>query len=162
MTPPPGCSVLVVDDDRSHREMLRAVLGDLGYDAACAEDGERALQMLAERMKKYRVNVWLLNTGWTGGPYGVGKRFDLKYTRAMVSAIQSGVLAREEFDEDPIFGLMIPRHVEGVPAGVLHPESTWSDAGAYEKKARELASKFRANDEKFRMDDAVRAAGPRV
>ncbi len=119
-------------------------------------------QMLAERIKRYRVNVWLLNTGWTGGPYGVGKRFDLAYTRAMVSAIQGGTLAREEFDEDPIFGLMIPRHVDGVPAGVLHPESTWKDPAAYEKTARELAKKFRANDEKFRMDDAVRAAGPRV
>ncbi len=119
-------------------------------------------QMLAERIKRYRVNVWLLNTGWTGGGYGVGKRFELSYTRAMVSAIQSGTLAREEFDEDPIFGLLIPRHVDGVPSGVLHPDSTWADSAQYEKTARELAAKFRTNDAKFDMPDDVRKAGPKA
>jgi phosphoenolpyruvate carboxykinase (ATP) len=118
-------------------------------------------RMLAERIEKFRVNVWLLNTGWTGGPYGVGKRFDLKFTRSMVSAILRGTLARETFDQDSIFGLWIPRHVDGVPAGVLHPEATWKDPTAYQAKARELAAKFRANDQQFEMAAEVRAAGPR-
>lgn len=118
--------------------------------------------MLAERIKRYRVNVWLLNTGWTGGPYGTGHRFDLKFTRAMVTAIQVGTLARETFDQDAIFGLAIPRHVDGVPAGVLHPEATWPDSAAYERKARELAAKFRENAKKFDIAPEVLAAGPRV
>lgn len=118
--------------------------------------------MLAERIKRYRSNVWLLNTGWTGGPYGIGKRFDLKFTRAMVTAIQVGTLARETFTPDSIFGLAIPHHVDGVPAGVLHPEATWPDPTQYETRARELAKKFRENDAKFDMSDEVRAAGPRV
>ncbi|MEM9167083.1 MAG: phosphoenolpyruvate carboxykinase (ATP) [Planctomycetota bacterium] len=116
--------------------------------------------MLAERIQKYRANVWLLNTGWTGGPYGEGHRFELKFTRAMVTAILRGTLARETFDPDAIFGLYVPRHVDGVPAGVLHPENTWSDQAAYEAKARELAARFRDNDSGFEMPDDVRAAGP--
>lgn len=118
-------------------------------------------RMLAERIEKYRANVWLLNTGWTGGPYGIGRRFELKFTRAMVTAILRGTLARETFDPDPVFGLAIPRHVDGVPAGVLHPDSTWPDPAAYRAKAKELAAKFRANDAKFQMPEEVRAAGPR-
>ena len=117
--------------------------------------------MLAERIKRYRANVWLLNTGWTGGPYGEGHRFDLKFTRSMVTAILRGTLARETFDADPVFGLHVPRHCDGVPAGVLHPEETWKNREAYFAKARELAAKFRANDEQFVMPDEVRAAGPR-
>ncbi|MEM8756958.1 MAG: phosphoenolpyruvate carboxykinase (ATP) [Planctomycetota bacterium] len=117
-------------------------------------------EMLSERIQKYRANVWLLNTGWTGGPYGEGHRFELEFTRAMVTAILRGTLARENFDADPVFGLMVPRHVDGVPAGVLHPENTWKDRDRYMDKARELAAKFRENDAKFTMSDAVRAAGP--
>ena len=118
-------------------------------------------EMLAERIQKYRANVWLLNTGWTGGPYGVGHRFKLEFTRSMVTAILRGTLARESFDEDPVFGLAVPRHVDGVPAGVLHPENTWKSRDAYMVKARELAAKFRENDAKFKMSDAVRNAGPK-
>ncbi len=118
-------------------------------------------EMLAERIKRYRANVWLLNTGWTGGPYGEGHRFDLKFTRSMVTAILRGTLARETFDPDRVFGLHVPRHCDGVPAGVLHPEETWHDREAYFAKAKELAARFRANDEQFMMPDEVRAAGPR-
>ncbi len=117
--------------------------------------------MLAERIRKYKSNVWLLNTGWTGGPYGVGHRFELKYTRAMVTAILGGTLAREVFEPDPIFGLHIPVHCDGVPPGVLHPEATWKDQNAYTSQAKKLAALFRENDAKFEMSDEVRKAGPR-
>ncbi len=118
-------------------------------------------EMLAERIKKHNANVWLLNTGWTGGPYGVGERFKLKYTRAMVSAILDGSLAKSNFTPDDVFGLPIPNAVPNVPNEVLNPRDTWSDKSAYEAKANELASKFRANDQKFEMSDAIRNAGPK-
>ena len=117
-------------------------------------------RLLADRIKKYRASVWLLNTGWTGGPYGVGKRFSLGYTRSMVTAILSGKLARETFEPDKVFGLHVPLHCDGVPAGVLHPESTWSDESAYYAQAKKLAAKFRENDATFDLDDEVRKAGP--
>ncbi len=118
-------------------------------------------EMLAERIKKHNANVWLLNTGWTGGPYGEGERFKLKYTRAMVTAILDGSLAKATFTPDDVFGLPIPNSVPNVPNGVLNPRATWNDASAYTAKAKELAAKFRANDQKFEMSDAVRNAGPK-
>jgi phosphoenolpyruvate carboxykinase (ATP) len=118
-------------------------------------------QMLADRIKKYKANVWLLNTGWTGGAYGQGHRMELGYTRAMVTGILDGTLAREDFDTDPFFGLAVPRHARGVPAGVLHPADAWSDKAAYEKQAHALAEKFRANEQNFTISDEVRAAGPK-
>ncbi|MEO0511520.1 MAG: phosphoenolpyruvate carboxykinase (ATP) [Planctomycetota bacterium] len=117
--------------------------------------------MLSERISKYKANVWLLNTGWTAGKYGEGRRFDLKFTRAMVAAILDGTLAGETFDPDPIFGLYVPRHVRGVPAGVLHPDATWPDVAEYEATARELAARFRQNAEKYDLTPQVRNAGPR-
>ena len=117
--------------------------------------------LLAERIKKHDAHVWLLNTGWTGGPYGVGSRFKLAYTRAMVSAILDGSLANASFTPDPVFGLPIPDAVPGVPADVLNPRDTWTDHSAYDAKAKDLAARFRANDQTFEMPDAVRAAGPR-
>ncbi|RMH23718.1 MAG: phosphoenolpyruvate carboxykinase (ATP) [Planctomycetota bacterium] len=117
-------------------------------------------EMLAQRIKKHGADVWLLNTGWTGGPYGVGSRFRLAHTRAIVSAILDGALARADFSPDPIFGLAIPSAIEGVPGDVLNPRDTWSDGDAYDAKARDLAGRFRANDASFDMPDAVRAAGP--
>ncbi len=118
-------------------------------------------RMLADRVKKHDANVWLLNTGWTGGPYGTGTRFKLAHTRAFVAAIVNGTLAKAKFTADPIFGLPLPDAVPGVPDSVLHPRNTWKDGAAYDAKAKELAAKFRANDKKFDMDEAVRAAGPR-
>ncbi|MCB9847558.1 MAG: phosphoenolpyruvate carboxykinase (ATP) [Phycisphaeraceae bacterium] len=117
--------------------------------------------MLAERIDKHGADVWLLNTGWSGGPYGVGARFSLKYTRAMVDAILDGTLKNATYTEDPVFGLRIPGKVEGVPAEVLHPRNTWKDKAAYDKQATDLAKRFRANDANFDIDDKVRAAGPR-
>ncbi|MFK7884193.1 MAG: phosphoenolpyruvate carboxykinase (ATP) [Phycisphaerales bacterium] len=122
--------------------------------------GEYA-QMLADRIKQHGSSVWLLNTGWSGGPYGVGKRFSLPYTRAMVSAILSGTLDSVQTREHPVLGLQMPVSVPGVPDNVLDPRATWSDTAAYDANATKLAELFRKNDMKFEMPDAVRAGGPK-
>ena len=119
-------------------------------------------EMLAAKVAKHNSDVWLLNTGWTGGPYGVGSRFKLAYTRAFVTAILNGTLRGAKFTPDAVFGLSIPDRVEGVPAEVLQPRNTWKDGAAYDAKARELAHKFRENDKKFDMPEAVRLAGPKA
>jgi phosphoenolpyruvate carboxykinase (ATP) len=116
---------------------------------------------LAKRIDQHGADVWLLNTGWSGGAYGVGKRFSLKYTRAMVDAILDGTLSDAKLSEDPMFGLMIPDSVDGVPDEVLNPRNTWADKDAYDKQARDLASRFRKNDETYEMSEKVRAAGPK-
>jgi phosphoenolpyruvate carboxykinase (ATP) len=117
--------------------------------------------MLAEKIRTHKANVWLLNTGWTGGPYGTGQRFKLAYTRAFVTAILNGSLAKGSFEPDPVFGLPIPTKVEGVPTEVLKPRATWKDGAAYDAQARKLASMFRDNDGKYEMPDGVRGAGPK-
>ena len=116
--------------------------------------------MLAERVDQHGANVWLLNTGWSGGPYGVGSRFKLAYTRAMVHAILDGSLAGGSFETEPVFGLSIPASVAGVPDEVLAPRNTWASGEEYDAKARDLAGRFRANDQNYEMADAVRSAGP--
>ena len=118
--------------------------------------------MLADCIKKHGSDVWLLNTGWTGGPYGVGSRFKLAYTRAMVNAIHSGALKNIKTVQHAVFGLHMPVEVPGVPAEVLDPRNTWTDKAAYDAKAKELATKFRDNDRKFAITDAVRNAGPKA
>jgi len=117
--------------------------------------------MLAQRVRAHDAHVWLVNTGWSGGPYGEGKRMKLAYTRAMISAILNGKLSGAEFQIDSRFGLASPTACPGVPDKALNPRSTWRDKDAYDRKAEELAAKFRENDAKFEMDDAVRAGGPR-
>jgi len=118
-------------------------------------------EMLAAKVLKHNADVWLLNTGWTGGPYGTGQRFSLKYTRQFVSDILNGTLKNASFTPDPVFGLPLPSRVDGVPDEVLTPRKTWKDAAAYDAKAKDLAKKFRENDQKFDLSDAIRAAGPR-
>jgi phosphoenolpyruvate carboxykinase (ATP) len=118
-------------------------------------------KMLADKIKKHQANVWLLNTGWSGGAYGTGKRFSLTYTRAMVTAILNGSLAKAKYTNDPIFGLPLPAEVSGVPAEVLNPRNTWKDGAAYDAQAKKLAKLFRENDSKFEMPESVRAAGPK-
>jgi phosphoenolpyruvate carboxykinase (ATP) len=119
-------------------------------------------EMLAKNVADHHADVWLLNTGWTGGPYGVGHRFKLAYTRAFVNAILNGTLKNAKFTPDPIFGLPIPTEVAGVPSEVLNPRNTWKDGAAYDAKAKELAAKFRDNDKKFDMPEAVRNAEPKA
>jgi phosphoenolpyruvate carboxykinase (ATP) len=118
-------------------------------------------ELLAAKVAKHNADVWLLNTGWTGGPYGVGQRFSLKYTRQFVADILNGSLRNAEFAPDPIFGLFVPKHVPGVPDNVLNPRSTWKDPAAYDAKAKDLAHRFRDNDKKFDLPDAIRNAGPK-
>ncbi len=109
----------------------------------------RYAEMLGEKIDEHNAQVFLVNTGWTGGEYGVGNRMKLSYTRAMVQAALEGELSNVETEMDKIFGLNIPVHVPGVPDEVLQPRKTWSDEAAYERKAKELASKFNENFKKF-------------
>lgn len=119
-------------------------------------------RMLGERIARHGSQCWLVNTGWTGGPYGVGRRMELSHTRAMIDAALSGQLAAVAARTDPVFGLHVPEHVPDVPDGVLNPRGTWSDVAAYDEQAAKLAAMFRKNFEAFRDDVGpdVRAAEP--
>jgi phosphoenolpyruvate carboxykinase (ATP) len=106
--------------------------------------------------------VWLVNTGWTGGPYGTGSRMKLSHTRAMVRAALSGALDGARFVKDPVFGVEVPTAVPDVPATVLTPRATWADPAAYDARARDLVRMFRENFEQYRaqVSEPVAAAGP--
>jgi phosphoenolpyruvate carboxykinase (ATP) len=119
-------------------------------------------QMLGERIEEHRARVFLVNTGWTGGPFGVGTRMDLAYTRAMVEAATSGALDDVDLRHHPIFNLDVPVSCPGVPDEVLDPQSTWSDKDAYETQARALARMFAENFDRFResVPAEVTKAGP--
>jgi phosphoenolpyruvate carboxykinase (ATP) len=121
-------------------------------------------EMLAEKIALHKTQVWLVNTGWSGGPYGVGQRMKISHTRAMVTAILEGSLAHVPTEPDPIFGLHLPVSCPGVPPDVLHPRKTWADEDAYDAKARELAYKFVENFKPFegKVDAQIVASGPRV
>jgi phosphoenolpyruvate carboxykinase (ATP) len=121
-------------------------------------------ELLGKRIQQHQVSVWLVNTGWTGGPYGVGQRMYLPYTRAMLRAALSGRLARATFTADPVFGVLVPNAVPDVPAEVLTPRGTWADKAAYDAQAKKLADLFRKNFEKYAatVPEAVRNAGPRA
>jgi phosphoenolpyruvate carboxykinase (ATP) len=118
--------------------------------------------MLGERIEKHGANVFLVNTGWTGGPFGVGQRMSLPLTRAMVDAALSGALNDVPTKRHPIFNLEVPLTCPGVPDEVLDPQSTWDDKDAYDEKARELARMFVKNFERFAdsVPSEVVAAGP--
>jgi phosphoenolpyruvate carboxykinase (ATP) len=107
--------------------------------------------------------VWLVNTGWTGGPYGEGRRIKLAHTRRMVRAALSGELDDVATVEDPVFGLAVPKSVPGVPDELLRPRGTWADRAAYDAKAHQLAEMFARNFEQFAdgVADGIKAAGPR-
>ncbi|HEU4697711.1 MAG TPA: phosphoenolpyruvate carboxykinase [Gemmatimonadales bacterium] len=121
-------------------------------------------KMLGEKIRQHGVNVWLVNTGWTGGPYGVGSRMKLAYTRAMVNAALSGELDKAEYTTEPVFGFRVPTAVPGVPSEVLNPRGTWSDPAAYDAQAKKLAAMFRENFKPFEAEvpEAVRQAGPKI
>jgi len=120
--------------------------------------------MLGERVRRHKADVWLVNTGWTGGPYGEGERISLPYTRAMIHAVTQGRMATVDLEEDAIFGLFLPRHVPDVPDDVLRPRKSWRDADAYNQKARELAGRFNEAFASFekQVPEEVRAAGPKA
>jgi phosphoenolpyruvate carboxykinase (ATP) len=120
-------------------------------------------RLLGDRLAKHRVSAWLVNTGWTGGPYGVGSRMKIAHTRAMVHAALDGSLADIATRQDPVFGFHVPTSCPGVPAEVLDPRGTWKDVAAYDAKSRDLAELFKRNFEPFApsVSPDVRAAGPR-
>ncbi|MGB2087304.1 MAG: phosphoenolpyruvate carboxykinase (ATP) [Psychroflexus salarius] len=109
----------------------------------------RYAEMLSKKMKEAGVNVWLINTGWTGGPYGTGSRMKLKYTREMISSALEGLLDQVEFEQHEIFGLHMPKECPNVPNEVLNPKQTWADQEAYDKKAMTLAKSFKDNFKQF-------------
>src|SRR5579872_994933 len=121
-------------------------------------------EMLGQRIAKHQVQCWLVNTGWSGGPYGVGKRMKLPYTRAMVNAALAGHLDDTPCTPDPIFKVAVPIDVPGVPKEVLNARSTWKDPAAYDAKARELARMFAENFTRFEnsVSAEVREAAPNV
>ncbi|KAJ7567648.1 hypothetical protein O6H91_01G000500 [Diphasiastrum complanatum] len=125
--------------------------------------------MLADKMKKHGTTAWLVNTGWSGGSYGVGQRMKLSYTRKIIDAIHNGSLLKSTYSETPIFGLHIPDNVEGVPSEILHPENMWVDKNAYMGTLKKLAALFKRNFENFldykvgndsKLAQEILAAGP--
>jgi len=119
-------------------------------------------EMLSTKMKEAGVNVWLINTGWTGGAYGTGNRMKLSYTRSMITAALNGQLDGAEYKTDSVFGLAVPQSCPNVPNEVLNPRDTWADGAAYDEKAQELASQFRKNFTKFEAfsNNEIIAGGP--
>lgn len=122
-------------------------------------------KMLAEKVEKHGSNVWLINTGWTGGKFGKGNRMRLSYTRKMIDAIHEGKLDNVEFEKFNCFGFDIPKHVPGVPDNILDPKDTWEDKNAYDVELRKLAKKFEENFEKYADEtpqEVIERGGPRV
>jgi phosphoenolpyruvate carboxykinase (ATP) len=121
-------------------------------------------EMLGKKMQQHQANVWLINTGWTGGPYGVGQRMKLSYTRAMISAALEGRLDNVNTENDPVFGFAVPTEVPGVPSEVLNPRNTWADKDAYDEKAKYLAGLFINNFAKYecKVNEETLAAAPKI
>jgi phosphoenolpyruvate carboxykinase (ATP) len=119
-------------------------------------------RMLGRKLDEHGSAVWLVNTGWTGGPYGEGQRMPIAATRALLRAALDGKLDQVEYRLDPIFGFEVPVEVPGVDSSLLDPRSTWSDPDAYDEKARYLATRFRENFQKFGADENIVQAGPHV
>ncbi len=125
----------------------------------------RYAELLGEKLQAHPdVNVWLVNTGWSGGAYGTGKRINLKYTRAMITAALNGELSQVEFAPHPVFGVLTPQSCPGVPAEILNPRETWEDKDAYDKKASELAKLFINNFSKYadQANEDILSAAPKV
>jgi phosphoenolpyruvate carboxykinase (ATP) len=121
-------------------------------------------ELLADKLKKHGAQAWLVNTGWSGGAYGVGSRIKLKYTRAIIDAIHSGALDKVVTAEDPVFGFAVPTTCPDVPSDILQPRNTWSDKAGYDDKAKKVATLFRDNFKKYEAGTSaeIRAAGPKL
>ena len=121
-------------------------------------------KLLGEKIEKHQVNCWLVNTGWTGGPFGEGSRMKIAYTRRMVDELLNGSLNSVEFEIDPVFGLQVPVSCPGIPQEVLNPRNTWKDPLAYDAQAKKLAVMFQENFKQFAdgVPEEVLAAGPRI
>ena len=120
--------------------------------------------LLRRKVERYGVNCWLVNTGWIGGPYGVGKRISIGYTRALLTAALDGSLRRVKFTRDPVFGFDVPQSCDGVPSEILNPAGSWPSQSGYMDKYRQLAARYIENFKKFEAScpPEVLAAGPRV
>ena len=120
--------------------------------------------MLGKKMTEHNVNVWMVNTGWSGGPYGVGQRMKLSYTRAMITAALNGDLDNAAFEQHPVFGMMMPKTCPNVPDEILNPRNTWDDKAAYDEKAKDLAQQFIRNFEKYAsgVSKETLAAAPKI
>jgi phosphoenolpyruvate carboxykinase (ATP) len=120
--------------------------------------------MLAEKMKEHNSNCWLINTGWSGGKYGVGKRMSLKITRRIIDAIHDGELDNVEWEKFPVFGFHIPKSVPDVPSEILNPRNTWSNKSEYDKTLKKLGADFAKNFKKFsdKADAETKAADPKI
>ncbi|MGH9578968.1 MAG: phosphoenolpyruvate carboxykinase (ATP), partial [Terriglobales bacterium] len=118
--------------------------------------------LLGEKIAKHQVRCWLVNTGWSGGPFGVGQRMKIAQTRAMIHAALNGRLAGVPAQTDPVFRVLVPQSCDGVPSEVLQPRNTWPDKAAYDRAAVELARRFEENFERFAsiVEPRVREAGP--
>ncbi len=124
---------------------------------------EKYAEMLKDLVNRHGAKVYLVNTGWSGGPYGIGERISLPYTRAIIKAALDGSLADVEYRIDPVFGLRVPTTCPGVPSKILDPRNTWEDKEAYDRKARELAEAFHKNFARYsNVSDEVKAGGPPV
>ena len=121
-------------------------------------------ELLAKKLAKHKADCWLVNTGWTGGPYGVGSRMKINVTRALLSAALDGSLADVKMEVDPNFGLLVPQQAPGVSKEVLNPRGTWDDPNAYDEQAKKLAGMFQKNFEQFKdgTPAEVVAASPRT
>ena len=121
-------------------------------------------RILKEKITRYGVNCWLLNTGWVGGPYGIGKRISIRYTRSLLNALLDGDLSRVEYTIDPVFGFRVPKSCPGIPDEVLNPASSWKNQDEYMRKYLTLASRFIDNMKKFEdsTPSEVVNAGPKI
>ena len=121
-------------------------------------------ELLAARIKEHGANTWLVNTGWTGGGFGVGKRMSLKHTRAILDAIHDGSLAKAKMTTDDVFGFEVPAECKNVPSEILAPRGTWSDKAAYDATQKKLAKFFVDNFKKYEAgaSETIRGAGPRL
>jgi phosphoenolpyruvate carboxykinase (ATP) len=121
-------------------------------------------ELLKNKIERYDVKCWLVNTGWVGGPYGVGKRISIKHTRALLSAALTGQLDNVEYFLDPVFGFEVPKTCPDVPENVLEPWSSWPTRAEYDKRYRDLAQRFIENFAKFAdgTTQDVIDAGPKV
>ena len=121
-------------------------------------------ELLKNKIERYGVTCWLVNTGWVGGPYGVGKRISIKYTRALLNAALTGKLNQVKFTKDPIFGFEVPTECPNVPVEVLNPATSWHDQKEYDRRYKDLAMRFVQNFGKFTdgTPQEVVDAGPKV
>ena len=124
----------------------------------------RYAELLKHKIERYGVQCWLVNTGWVGGPFGVGKRISIRHTRALLNAALSGKLSDVNYTKDPIFEFLVPMECPGVPSEVLSPSSSWGDKQEYDRRYKDLAMRFKENFAKFtdHTPPEVLEAGPKV